>query len=709
MVAPILLPGFDKATQEMIPFHQPKWQTAFLTHKYTNESLLGIASSERRREIKYGNNIAVIVGAFLRFSEIYFGQDDYWNAIASGFQTSAASCIRSTTSLLIKARKIRRSQPNCPVTDLTLDFDAFIDEILLGPKTYRPKETDPRLYTVAADYYRRCEGLLRNAAGIGGDGEATSSSRPAPRIPNNAAVHKPPNTVKTEAEVDPADRGQNLHLTRKRSPSPFSPNHGSSPKRPFRIDIAEHAPASFERQRLSPEENTHTAQPQHLSPHISTLGLLTRGSSFDIQQGAEEPKDGVELGHGQRSPQHPPPQLSILTKFGPSEGCQASQHTTSGGSCDPSHQLLNEDNALLRNKLAELEKKLAEKETETTSGNQIQAVIEVRKFEDGIGCIRSDMTDVMGIMGSIMDSMQPIADHLVDLKGDIDGLELKQKGLSSAISDNRLVEAAMGPIQGTIQTVVESVQLLGHDLSGLKAQQQVLADHQKDLVTATHPNPESMEFLLLPIQTITESARLLSTQMSDLKQQQQTLAESVKILGQDMSGLRQQQQEQHQAVVAAPVRSQSESVDMQLLMSPIQTILESVRLLRDEVSDMKNQQQQQRDTSVIAAPPSLAVEHPPSKQLVALIREQNTRMDKLSNEMSSMKSQLISSTAKEKPRNIEQVMKNTEHDLIRLRNTMEHFYNQLSPTRNRGVTENAADLVLALDQGIQFARNGQKG
>lgn len=109
---PIILPGFDRRKQLDISFKTIVFGAVWLRRIYTKgqhkqDHFSTKAEEVRSQEIRYGNNIAVLLKACFHLRQFY-DTPDFWYAIANGFGTSA-DVVRDMVELLVDARNIYRS------------------------------------------------------------------------------------------------------------------------------------------------------------------------------------------------------------------------------------------------------------------------------------------------------------------------------------------------------------------------------------------------------------------------------------------------------------------------------------------------------------------------------------------------------------------------------------------------------------------------
>ncbi|KAK3689553.1 hypothetical protein B0T22DRAFT_376881 [Podospora appendiculata] len=562
MIAPIVLYGFDFNAQSHQTFNTP-WGAAWLTKKYTDEEHEVFTwfrdDIAKQREIKYGNNIYVLFRALLHCSP-HYGEDGFWHAIALGF-SGGADKVQEMVSTLSRARRIQRTKPAGVPSETARavdDWNSFVDSFKPIPRKF----ADPSLNSIAQQFYKNMERKVVNAARIprgpsfsnkfnsyrpSEPEEEEAMSRRSPLPPSATPTLPPPplpltatTLIKAEKDIDSNNWDRLLGPGRKRSLSPPPPGPMASPR------------------SKRPRQSTGDWPPP-----------------------------------GQQDSHQPSPGSTSSGRFQPPRPREERYTDESSG---PSHQLSMEENSVLRRKVASLENKKAELE------GQLKGAAVIRELEREISGFRSGLKSMDSIMGTIMDSMQAIAETLDILKEDVSGLKARQASSKS-------------------ETVGE--------VSDLKSQ------------SAQPPPP--------------------------------------------CPGVN----------------------DTQSFFQPIQAIADSVKELRSEISDLKAQQQQQQQEQHKETPATVGPD------LEGPIREQNDHIDRLAREMAQMRNSLaVSSATRPVPQNIRQAMAAAEQDLKHHRDIVQRFYDRMESSGSygvsRAVTENAADLFLALDQGLQFAQLGQR-
>ncbi|KAK3995291.1 hypothetical protein QBC44DRAFT_234614 [Cladorrhinum sp. PSN332] len=215
-IEPIMLWGFCFSTQAKQNFNTP-WGAAWLTNQYTDErhemwEHIGRDDLAKKREIKYGNNIAVLFGALLE-CKAFWGQEGFWHATARGFNTNS-TILRCTVEILTDARRIQRGKPAKEISDTARAADRWIgfldsDEARLK---HRGEPSDNSLNRITDAYFKKQEKAWVNAAWV-------------PINPKSDHSHhnRAPSPTRIKSEPGPSDihalQARSASM-RKRSPSP---------------------------------------------------------------------------------------------------------------------------------------------------------------------------------------------------------------------------------------------------------------------------------------------------------------------------------------------------------------------------------------------------------------------------------------------------------------------------------------------------------
>ncbi|KAH8890205.1 hypothetical protein GQ53DRAFT_766271 [Thozetella sp. PMI_491] len=153
---PILLYGFDWDTQKEQDFAATVWGAVFLRRKYTDEDEESYRHQppSKQLEVKYGNNVATLFMAMVRFAP-YRQKAGFWEAIGLGFGAGKEYLIEAV-DILVRARRIsryRRAKHTAELLDVADEWIDIVDGRLPGP-TYDPTLANPdRLKARAREFY----------------------------------------------------------------------------------------------------------------------------------------------------------------------------------------------------------------------------------------------------------------------------------------------------------------------------------------------------------------------------------------------------------------------------------------------------------------------------------------------------------------------------------------------------------------------------
>ncbi|KAK4132727.1 hypothetical protein BT67DRAFT_435439 [Trichocladium antarcticum] len=266
-----------KGTQR---FNQ-SWACAWHTSWYTDENHPmwdTLEDAHKRREIRYGNNIAVLFRALVHCRNFY-GSDSLWSAISRGFNTSH-TIARVTAEILTEARRVQRSKPANKVSETARAADEWIDFIdRQGP--HGRVLSDPEVYKVADDFFRTQEKTLVNAARVPTSRHLPpiNARGPRQRDPDedtHSSPCPPPTPMLKFEDREAADRNPLLRTARKRS---ISPSHSERSPKSKRVNHQNHAPAQ-------PDSGTHRQRDQGSRAPSSSPRLSGQQSSSEDQRAA---------------------------------------------------------------------------------------------------------------------------------------------------------------------------------------------------------------------------------------------------------------------------------------------------------------------------------------------------------------------------------------------------------------------------------------
>jgi len=469
----IFLYGFDFQTQSKLRFDHT-WAAAFLTPRYTNEGHEDLAyssyatSSEKKREVKYGNNVAVLFAAMLHLAEAGGQlQEGFWHAIARGLNTNP-KCLNDTSRVLTEARKVHRMKPSKDVSETARRADDWI-EFMDNRKTNnkRPLLLSQQI-DIVVDYLKNFQGNMINAAGIPltshirgpdsykGNGRRVSSPGYFPEDVSPTA-HMPPGlSIKTEPPTSPTERDRyptGPRAARKRSPSPVPAAYSPTAKRA--CGDAGAGSLISPRERLPPGMGS-VSTPRTLGSHVIM-----------------------------------PPQSSDLLHR---------RTTSSDEISDPSRQLLDEGGAMLRGRAEELKMKLSK------SDGHIENLAAIKDVNKEVSDLKDEMQGMKAVMEVMMESMHAVADNLNTIKDDIASLRTQPDGLKS----DPFPESLTSIIQ-PIQSLSENFNRLREDFTNLKTQVQKPAPP-----VAAKPDKEVRELLLEQSSRISRLASEMTRVQSQL-------------------------------------------------------------------------------------------------------------------------------------------------------------------------------------------------
>ncbi|EAQ83451.1 hypothetical protein CHGG_09855 [Chaetomium globosum CBS 148.51] len=357
----------------------------------------------KRREIRYGNNIYVLFRALLHCRKFY-GQDSLWVAISRGFNTSA-TIVKVTAEILTEARRAQRAKPS---------HGSSYPRVLSDPGSLRALPDaffqDPR-----EEIRQRRQGARKRAP-------ATPLYDPRFDMPARHGGLPSPST-KDESPRE-TDRQWPPEFGRKRSASP--PAASSSKSR--RLD---HDP----RRQHRPEPDRHGALDE--LPKIQP----TRSPPRPTQPRSAVPTRGDERSNNSAAPAREPlpPKRSITVPPKPSVAGQreaapsAPVKTQSASSLAVTH-----DDSALKARIASLEKQLAEAEaksklsTAPASPAPATAASSSQLGKDMVE-LKKEMATATGAISTMMESMHYIVDNLSSVQEEISGFTTEQQALKAAL------------------------------------------------------------------------------------------------------------------------------------------------------------------------------------------------------------------------------------------------------------------------------------
>ncbi|KAJ4292836.1 hypothetical protein N0V88_005494 [Collariella sp. IMI 366227] len=442
---PIFLYGFCFQTQKKQIFNQ-QWACAFHTSWYTNEQHPmwdSIDDPSKRREVRYGNNIAVLFYALLHLRKFY-GQDSLWAAVARGFNTSA-TVARKTAEILTEARREHRGRPSKDTSETAHAADDWINFLDSRP-THPRGGSNPEVFKAAEEFFKTQDKRMLNAARVpansrhAGINTSINTSRLLSRgsweEPNMSPGLPPSLSVKLESPRDGlhSDKFRPMPPARKRSASP--PTGDRSPKfrrsdqngrdRPPRPDperekALDHAPMIWT--TTSPRRSSNVQSTQLPPTESASTRSVQTASSAQPGQSAKPAQSA------QATPSHAPPSRPAQTakpaetvkptpqasSAMPPPGAPAARQETPKAAAPTQ---AGPDISELKAHIASLEKQLAASQAKTavppssTTGTS-RPPSQLREDIEGM---KRDMATVMNATSTMMESMHDIVDSLNSLQ-----------------------------------------------------------------------------------------------------------------------------------------------------------------------------------------------------------------------------------------------------------------------------------------------------
>lgn len=459
MAPPILLAGFDFDMQKKVVFDKI-WGAAFLHPKFTNDrhpSLQGL-DPLTMREVKYGNNVAMLFRAVLHLGEAC-GQpkgEYFWPAIAKAFSTQPRR-VTHMVDTLTEARRTRRSRAAKEISETARAADRwieFIDRCHFNDVTIpSPHEMDGILRAFLEGF----KGTQVNASNVPLDrarpppmfndwrrSSPEPRSNPPPqiktefsptsRIPSGPSTSRKRSTTPPTVAQDPsyrpasAKRARHHDADRSSLTSPRSeiPQTGatSTPEAWNFVDRVH----SFVTVATTAPIHTANAQQQHspaqpelrLNTYMDT-DVETRGfkKSNSVDQQANEGQEDTAVGTTTAKPTETEDKLS------------PTDDTT-----DPSKQLLDEVNALVK-----------------VDGQMDKPPAQEKALDRALVDQVNSMTSVME---SMMESMHAVADNLQSIKDDLADVKKTQTSPPSSVEP--------------VEELTKTVMLLKDEVASLKNQ-----------------------------------------------------------------------------------------------------------------------------------------------------------------------------------------------------------------------------------------------
>ncbi|KAL2132675.1 hypothetical protein VTI74DRAFT_3514 [Chaetomium olivicolor] len=530
-VDPIMLYGFCFHIQSKQTFNQ-QWACAFHTSWYTDERHPmwdAIEDPNKRREIRYGNNIAVLFHALLHLRKFY-GQESLWTAVARGFNTSA-SFVRNTAEILTHARRAQRDKPSKDVSDTARAADDWIDFLDSRPTHLHSRVlSDPEVFKAAEAFFDTQEKRQLNAARVPTNSRQPlhiNTSRLTPRGSFDEANISPnlPQSpfVKHESPRDPlhSDRHRLTPSTRKRSTSPppvdYSPKvrrttqdttRGRPRADPEREKALDHAPMI--RTTTSPRRSSN-AQSTQLPPTRPAQSGQPSQSAQSVQP-AQLPQPTPSLALRSQPPQPAKPagpaqSTQSIQSMAPPSGPRARDEPAKA----PGPEQAGTEVSELKARIASLEMQLAAAHAKPATPPSPTTGKPPSQLQEDMEGMKKDMATVVNATSTMMESMHEIVDSLNSLQDEVSGLTSQQKQLTALPGlDNLKFDPATTFLQ-PMQSLAESVQLLREEVSALK-------QYPLPSPSPTAPTLESL------LKSQTSRLDTLAQQLSALQSQVSSLA-----------------------------------------------------------------------------------------------------------------------------------------------------------------------------------------
>ncbi|KAH6623247.1 hypothetical protein F5144DRAFT_595456 [Chaetomium tenue] len=474
----------------------------------------------KRREIRYGNNIYVLFRALLHCRKFY-GQDSLWVAISRGFNTSA-TIVKVTAEILTEARRAQRAKPSREIPDTARAADDWID-FLDSQGSYPRVLSDPEVHSIADAFFKTQEKKYVNAAKVPVTGRLPPLYDPRFDMPARPSGLPSPST-KGESPRE-TDRQWPPQFGRKRSASP--PAVSSSKSR--RLD---HDP----RRQHRPEPDRHGAldelpkiQPTRSPPRPSAPRPAQPSQpTAPTQPRSAGPTRGGERSNNSAAPAREPlpPKPSVTLPPKPSVAVQREAAPSAPAHTLPSPPpVVAHDDSALKARIASLEKQLAEAEAKSklsaapANPAPATAVSSSQLGKDMVE-LKKEMATATGAISTMMESMHYIVDNLSSVQEEISGFATEQQTLKAALPQlsngtTTTTTPNLDALLTPLQTLITAVNTLQQDVTHLKSHPPTPppAQPQPDTTTTRH-----LEALLKA-----QTARLdkLSHQLATIQHHQQ--------------------------------------------------------------------------------------------------------------------------------------------------------------------------------------------
>ncbi|KAK4217553.1 hypothetical protein QBC37DRAFT_47425 [Rhypophila decipiens] len=455
----VILRDFDTDTQLKINFHSAVC-AAFFDRLYTDEDdaeLLWVfpeGNEVKKREVKYGNNIAVLFKAMYQFREFY-NWKIFWSAIAIGWKANGP-CIRTVANILVRARRNYRKdhglqQSVCQTAKAADLWIEFLDSNV--PAQTLVQGYDNILYPSVKEFYENMESKMVNAGRVPRD--FTVRSSPPESVPD-----RPPVRVSVISRVKKEGQGSDQQddrsivdrPTRKRSRSPC-PSEGPTSKRPNHTvtDGPREATSSVPSKAGDTQSLPSNEQ---ASPPASTNDIPQTKNSSSEEEAPETPPE-------------------------PIKGC---------------------DRASPESRAADVERLI-------TAG----ALVNLKHANEGI---KETVVALRNKMEALADSMAAIVDHVESVRHDVNELNKQQQQQQV---DHSLPGQGLSNLEALVQKCATEITSLKADMVGRKIVSDTRAKQQEEcqqlLKSTAASSLELMQDMTSYTQTMMNNVSALKSQL----------------------------------------------------------------------------------------------------------------------------------------------------------------------------------------------------
>ncbi|KAK3496153.1 hypothetical protein B0T13DRAFT_435079 [Neurospora crassa] len=657
-VQPPVLYGFDPEIQEDHPFDNV-WSAGFVAKIYTNEQHNEVrrfmTDSMALQELKYANNVFVLFRALRRCGE-FWGQPEFWNAMARGYSTKP-SYVRELVYMLVDARKTAlqrmRRVHNSPTTHVVDEFIAWLDQY--GPQLTSQNAgtlTDPLLFSTAAGFFNDMRGTLINCNNIptfviGKPPRRTrileaqrSVSSASPQVPLDSQMQPnqisptrsrtpPTMPVKTEPRgtgweflLEPNRKSEQQPVPpRKRSGSPFAQDdvhptkrHHSSGRYPEQHSAPQHWNPDNNRSPLRKSDKDEYHGWHQFGERLPPLGPRSEEAFLFWPPTAPRAQFQLERQHGhdqQRSDQQRLRQQQM-------ENQKLRQRQVEEERLEAQKikerrlelQKLEQEKLRLEREVQEHQELLEKQRLEQQKLDQQKLQEQARPKE----CRKRAV--IPGLRPSPHPSVVSSDEEVARWKEMVSTLEKKL-----ADTEGQLKAAAV------IRPLERSISKFQSDVSGLHGDMSTLFDSFQVMV-------DRMAFIQDDIMCIKENFQSKEQQhdgIAEFSVSVEDVKTSVALVLSEISNLRLQHQQLEKRVVATPLRT-APSRDSEALMTALAAISQKVDALNNEVSDLRKQGQAQRGIA-----PPLATNTGDLKDIMGVVKMISDNVDQLKNEVMDLK------------------------------------------------------------------------